>query len=145
MHISRRQALGSIGLAAFSGVAWPVQHPLVSRLRQSTETSTDGLLFPLEDAVEDRLREDLARLAPRVYSEEGIPVFLACLNLVPARTTSQPAKVSPPAFSGELASTFERNAAAFQRIRPNAQAKDIAQIIEVLADRDFTSGPVGGQ
>ena len=94
----------------------------------------------LDKTVDDRLREDLARLAPRVYSEEGIPVFLACVNLVPAKTSHPPAKVTLTPLSAALALTFHRNAEAFQRIRPNAKAKDIAPIIEVLADRDFSKG-----
>ena len=94
----------------------------------------------MDTRVEDRLREDLARLAPRVYSEEGIPVFLACVNLVPAKLSHDSAKSTLPPLGAALASNLHRNAEAFQRIRPNARAKDVAPLIEVLADRDFSNG-----
>ncbi len=90
--------------------------------------------------IDERLRGDLARLAPRVYSEEGIPVFLACVNLVPATGLRQPPAATLNPLSAALAATLHRNAEAYQRIRPAAKARDIAPLIEVLADRDFSLG-----
>ena len=93
-----------------------------------------------EQTIDDRLRKDIARLKPRVYSEDGIPVFLACENLVPVKASQTPAKVELTAMNSALASAFHRNAEAWQRIRPDAKPGEVAQLIEVLADRDFTNG-----
>ena len=129
--INRRVALVSLGVAALSGVARAISRPL--RLLQSSSA-------PAKTTLDDLLREDLARLAPRAYSEEGIPVFLACENLVADKTSRAPGKVALTPTNTALASAVHRNAEAWQRIRPDAQGKDVAQLIEVLADRDFTRG-----
>ena len=127
--LSRRQALVSIGLAAFHGAARSLSKRFRPALWRGTspasDTGTDG-------TVDARLRADLARLAPRAYSEEGIPMFLSCVNLVPVKMSHQVPKVTLTPLSAALASAL--------RVRPNAEAKDIAPIIEVLADRDFTLG-----
>ncbi len=135
MLIDRRQAIIHFGMAGIGAIAWPLlgqgqtaeAHPTRSRTERPDQGSD------LE--AEARLRADLARLAPRAYSEEGVPVFLACVNLVGA-----PSKVNPGPFSAALASTFHRNAQAFQHMQPNARPGDVQQIIEVLADRDFAAG-----
>ena len=129
--MNRRGALVTLGLAAFSGVARSISRPL--RLLQSSSA-------PSTKTLDDTLREDIARLAPRVYSEEGIPVFLACENLVPNKGAEKSAKLALSPTNTALASAVHRNADAWQRIRPEAQGKDVAQLIEVLADRDFTRG-----
>lgn len=136
--MNRRGALVAIGFTAFNGMAWSLSNPL--RLLQSG-THTFAAFGPQpQSTIDDRLRADLARLAPRVYSEEGIPVLLACENLVPSKDAHKPAKVTLTALNAAFASALHRNAEAFQRIRPDAQAKDVAPLIEVLADRDFTHG-----
>ena len=133
--MNRRGALVTLGLTAFGGVAWSISRPLLlwANPTQAAPSST-----PSRDAFDDRLRKDVARLSPRVYSEEGIPVFLACENLV--HTSHEPATVALTPMNKALASALERNAEAWQRIRPDAQAKEVAQLIEVLAYRDFTQG-----
>ena len=130
LHFNRRQALISIGLAVFRKAAWSLATPLRPIAWGITHADLDGSQTPTDTATEDRLRADLARLAPRVYSEEGIPVFLACVNLVPVGPSHQVPKVNLPPFSAALASTFHRNAQAYQRIRPGAVAKDVAPLIE---------------
>ncbi len=140
MLINRRQALISLGVAWCRGVMWSLPRPVRPAPWEETPLRSDRFETPPESAVDMRLREDLARLAPRIYSEEGIPVFLACMNMVPARTLHKPAKVTLPPLSAALASAFHRNAEAFQRIRPDAKAQDVAPLIEVLADRDFSNG-----
>ncbi|GEM_PF-1370951 len=134
--MNRRAVLVSIGLTAFSEVAWSASDQIAvpqSKLSNDNVPSSEPIL-------DSRLREDLARLAPRAYSEEGIPVFLVCENLVPAKTSQPTAKVTLTALNTALASAFHRNAEAFQRIHPDAKAKDVAPLIEVLADRDFANG-----
>ena len=140
MLFNRRQALIGISLATFRGVAWSLPRPFRPAIWEETGSGVQAAEAPSSDTIDDRLRADLARLAPRIYSEEGIPVFLACVNLVPAKTSQPAPKVSLTPLSAALASTLHRNAEAYQRIRPGAEAKDIAPLIEVLADRDFSRG-----
>lgn len=137
---NRRQALISIGVAALRGVGWSLPRPIRPLLWEGAHPSLQSSETPLDASIDNRLRDDLARLAPRVYSEEGIPVFLACVNLVPARGSRLPSRPALSPLSGALASSLQRNAEAYQRIRPGAVAKDIAPLIEVLADRDFSRG-----
>ncbi len=92
-----------------------------------------------DEAVEAALREDLARFGARAYSDEGIPVFLACENL----TGEAPAQIT--AFNTTVAADFHRNAAAWQRIFPDAPDTDVSKVIEVLADRDFNRSNPGGR
>ncbi|MGB8014061.1 MAG: polysaccharide deacetylase family protein [Terriglobales bacterium] len=88
-----------------------------------------------QDKIDDLLRKDIARLAPKEYSEEGIPVLLACEDLV---ANKRAAALSP--LNAAIASQFRRNAAAWERIRQDAPASDVSKLIEVLADRDFANG-----
>lgn len=140
--MNRRTALVTIGLTAFGGVAWSITRP---RLLQ-TMLGQGGLAAssaPSKEAIDDRLKQDLARLSPLVYSEEGIPMFLACENLVPGNSSSEPPKVALTSTNAALASAFQRDAEAWLRIHPDAKGKDVAKLIEVLADRDFTEGGKG--
>ncbi len=67
-------------------------------------------------------------------------MFLACENVVPDKSPRERAKVALTATNKAFALAFQRNAEAWLRIHPDAQYKDVAQIIEVLAYRDFTNG-----
>ena len=140
--MNRRAALAAIAAATFG--AAPSGSALV-RLLQSGQAKTQGAAFgnqpkdPVKDAIDDRLRQDLARLAPRANSEEGIPVLLACEDLVVDRT-SQKSTVMLTAFNTVLASDFHKNSEAWQRIHPDAAETDVAKLVEVLADRDFANG-----
>ena len=91
---------------------------------------------------EDRLRIDLDRLAERVYSEEGIAMFLACEDLTSDQTEGDPV-FTLKAINKNLASAIQRDASALQRIRPDAPLTDAAKIVEMLADRDFAAGGTG--
>ncbi len=60
-------------------------------------------------------------------------MFLACENLaLPAMTR--------PALNESLVSAFRRDADAWLRIWPDSPGTEMCRLIEVLADRDFTSG-----
>jgi hypothetical protein len=132
--MNRRRALVTIGLTAFNGMAWSLTRPrlLPAKLLQSILPATSN------QAVDDRLLRDLARRSQRINSEEGIAMFLVCENLVPDKSSHEP--VALTATNTALASAFQRNAEAWVRIHPDAQYKDVAQIIEVMAYRDFTNG-----
>ncbi len=85
----------------------------------------------------DRLRADLERLAGRVYSEEGIPMFLACEDLASGIDAGQSAAVTLTPLNEDLASAFSRDASVWQGLRPAAPVTDVGKIVEVLAVRNF--------
>jgi hypothetical protein len=132
---NRRGAFIAIAVAALGGVAW-----FFSGSRRAREQSVvhAGIAETPQDPVE-RLRADLERLSGRVYSEEGIPMFLACEDLA-ADQTSPHAPFKATALNRDLASAFRRDSDAWLRIHPEAPVAEVAKILEVLADRDFASG-----
>ena len=140
--MNRRGAIVAIAAATLGAV--PSRAALV-RLLQSGQAQTPGPASsnqprdPVKDAIDERLRQDLARLAPRANSEEGVPVLLACEDLVAAKTT-QRAAVTLTAFNTSLGSDFRTNSEAWQRIHPDAAETDVAKLVEVLADRAFANG-----
>jgi hypothetical protein len=83
------------------------------------------------------LAADLDRLSGRQYSEEGIPMFLACENLAPNGKSDE-----PTALKQDLAVAFRQEVDDWQRIHPDAPVTDVAKIVEVLADRDFAGKPL---
>ena len=116
--INRRQAIVAIGVAALSG---------------GGSFTVSGVDLP--GATDDTLHADLARMGSRVYSEEGVPMFLACQN--PAGHGTAPV---PSALNRKVAAAFHRYTEEWQHIRPDAPASDVAKIIELLAERDFAKG-----
>jgi len=141
--MNRRRALVTLGLTACSGAAWSLTRLrlLPARLTQAgLPASGKASGKTSNQAIEDRLRRDLASRSQRINSEEGIAMFLACENLVPDKSSHEPANVILTAMNTSLASAFQRNAAAWLRMHPDAQYGDVAQIVEVLAYRDFTNG-----
>ena len=91
--------------------------------------------------LEAKLKQDVERLAPRVYSDEGIPVFLACVDL--HRPAGSRAMLTH--FNAELARDMRDNAAAWERLYPEAKPEDISKLIEILADRDFNALQAGAR
>ena len=132
--IDRRNVLRAMATTAIGGML-----PLSSNLSWSQAAAP--IASPSEGqskdtATEDRLRKDLDRLASREYSEEGVPVLLACEDLV-GKKASRPRVYG---FNTTLASDFYRTGEAWKHLRPDASAGDVGKVIEVLADRDFASG-----
>ena len=138
--MNRRIALVAIAAATGGAVSSKAALARLLESGQARQDAPSGAL-PKEavDEVDVRLREDLARLAPRAYSEEGIPVFLACEDLVADRTSQKSAATLTP-FNAALAADLRKNAEAWQRIHPHATDADVGKLIEVLADRDFVGG-----
>jgi hypothetical protein len=91
---------------------------------------------------EEKLQAELNMLAQRVYSEEGIPMFLACENLAGDQPKSRVQQGSSP-MNQKVVAAFHRYAAEWQRIHPDAKESDVAKIVELLANRDFVAG--GGE
>ena len=142
--ITRREVLLGMSAAALGAAATPA-----SALAELLEPRLQGVQSPPSgaqtknvgnDAVDERLRNDLARMAPHANSEEGVPVFLACINLVADKSSHKVPPVRRTALNRAVAAEFRQTAAAWERIRPNPPASDVAQLIVVLADRDFANG-----
>lgn len=87
-------------------------------------------------AGDAELNDDLARMAaPREDSEVGVPVIIACVDVV-ARKAGKP--VAPASvFSAQIASDLRRYGDAWLRLHPDAKEEDVARLIQILAERDF--------
>ena len=142
--INRREAL--IGISA---VALGVATPSAPALAGIFEPVLPGAAFPApgspakdadSQAVDGRLRKDLARMASRADSEEGVPVFLACVNLVVDKSSQRAPQGKVTKLNAVIVSEFRQNAAAWERIQPNSPDGDVGKLIQVLAERDFSSG-----
>ncbi len=135
--MNRREALLGMGAAALGASvssATPLG-PLFPGV-PGDQTTGDQATKGANDAVDGRLRKDIDRLSPRVNSEEGVPVFLACVNLVGNKAT--PASLTT--LNAAVAAEFRRDAAAWERILPNSPETEVGKLIEVLAYRDFSKG-----
>lgn len=86
-------------------------------------------------AGDQAMQADLARLGSHEYSDEGIPVFLACVNLV-AEKTGQPTAPATD-LSKRVAADLRRYGDAWHTLHPDAPDSDASKVIEVLAERDF--------
>ena len=142
LMMNRRKTLLAMAGALGAGVAAPA----LARLRRLDEepsgtSSGSGRGTSAGDPVEQSLREHLARLGSREYSEEGIPVFLACEDLVAVKTHRH--TPPPSAWSQTVASELRKNGEAWLRIFPKAPDTDVSKLIEVLAERDFSRGSRG--
>ena len=131
--INRRTTL--LGIAAACGTG--LSHAALGRLADT------GPKVPAADtaksAGEADLRADLARMnSPHELSEEGVPVVLACVNVVAEQAGKK--GPSPTPFSAQIASDLRRYGDAWQRLHPDAPEGDVAKLINVLAERDFARG-----
>jgi hypothetical protein len=88
------------------------------------------------------LKDDLATMGSHEYSDEGIPVFLACVNLV-AEKAGQPVAETTK-FSKQVAADLRRYGDAWLHMHPDAPDTDVSKVIEVLAVRDFAYGGKAG-
>jgi hypothetical protein len=105
--------------------------------------STTPAAGAAKSAGDDDLRDNLARMGtPREDSEVGVPVFLACVDLV-AEQAGKPG-APPTPFSAQIAADLRRFGDAWLRLHPDAKEEDVARLIQILADRDFVHGAQGG-
>lgn len=84
---------------------------------------------------EKQLETNILHLGSRAYSEEGIPMFLACENLKAVRPVAPYAK----ALNAEIAPAFHHYVKMWQDLHPDASAADVANLVELLAYKDFAS------
>ena len=96
---------------------------------------------PAAEDADRELKEDLARLGAHEYSDEGIPVFLACVDLVAESRGGLSAQ--PSSLSRSVGSNIRRYGDAWQAMHPDAPDTDVSKVIEVLAERDFAHGGLG--
>ena len=92
---------------------------------------------PEVDSVFDQhLLADMKRLGTRVYSEEGIPMILACEDLTGGSRASLP--LTP--MNVAVSQAFHGYVDAWEHLKPDPPPGDVAKLLELLADRDFSGG-----
>ena len=79
-------------------------------------------------------------MATRADSEEGVPVFLACVNLVVDKSSQKAPQGKVTKLNAAVVSEFRETAAAWERIQPNSPEGDVGKVIQILAERDFSNG-----
>ena len=139
--ISRRGAIVAIAAATFGrlGSLMCMGRQLRPHDGANSFISSDAQLV---DKRDDSLSAALNSLGTRVYSEEGIPMFLACENVGPNQTSPEHSLMPTTPLNQMLASAFHHYADEWQHDKPNAPVTDVAKIVELLAYRDFTAGGV---
>ncbi|MEO8244018.1 MAG: hypothetical protein ABI832_17070 [bacterium] len=90
----------------------------------------------IDDAYLDQFETDMVRLSRRAYAEVGVPMYLVPEDL----TGTNPAPPPDPAFQA-LAQEFEAVTAALAARNGPLSSTDLAQVLEVLADRNFLDVP----
>jgi hypothetical protein len=138
--MNRRTALRAMGGTALAGFA-PVPAELLapgSATARAFQDTTTPPKDPALQAMDDEQRKYFARVASRANSEAGVPVFIACQDLVAEKAA--PSGKPSATFSEAIAHEFRAGAASWQRVRPDALADEAAKVIEMLAERDFANG-----
>ena len=90
----------------------------------------------IDEAWLDGFEEDIVRLSRRIYAEVGVPMFL-----IPEDLTGGAGVIVVDPAGEELAALFEAVVAALVARNGPLSTSDIAQVIEVLADRHFLDQP----
>ncbi len=90
----------------------------------------------IDDAYLDAFEADIVRLSRRIYAEVGVPMYL-----VPEDLTATKARVAPSAQGQEMAALFQDVCAALTIRNGPMDSRDIAHVLEVLADRHFLNQP----
>jgi hypothetical protein len=135
--INRRTTL--LTLAAACGTALS----LAACGRSAESDSTAPAAGAAKAGGDDDLRDNVARMGtPREDSEVGVPVFLACEDLVAEQAGKPGAPPNP--FSAQIAADLRRFGDEWLRLHPDAKEEDVARLIQILADRDFVRGAKGG-
>jgi hypothetical protein len=118
---------------------------VVGRVLEAEQAPSVSVNSSLAASDSERaLKDDLATMGSHEYSDEGIPVFLACVDLV-AQKAGKPV-AEPTKLSKQVAVDLRRYGDAWQRLHPDAPDSDVSKVIEVLAVRDFAgSGKVGAR
>ncbi len=137
--INRRAALVAIGAAAAGGIDWLLPRSIRPGQAGPFNNSFTAFGAELAQSAEESVNADLARVGAHTYSEEGIPMFLACINLG-AKQNETTRAATPSPLNRKVGTAFQRYTGEWHRMHPNAPATDVAKIVEVLADQDFNMG-----
>lgn len=90
----------------------------------------------VDDAYLDAFEADIVRLSRRSYAEVGVPMFLVLEDLTGTAPTP------PPDPEGDaLATEFEAVTRGLAARSGPLSSTDLAQVLEVLADRHFLDVP----
>ena len=90
----------------------------------------------IDDAYLDVFEADMVRLSRRSYAEVGVPMYLVPEDLTGASIAP------PPDPEGQtLADVFEAVTRALADRNGPLSSTDLAQVLEVLADRQFLDVP----
>ncbi len=134
--INRRAALAIFSKTMVAGAGWMIAGPAHSSRFHFIVTSTPVTQAQASSTYETLVQADMAMLSKRVYSEEGIPMILACEDL----TATSPVRPASRTMNDVVAPAFQHVVEAWQHLRPNAPVGDVAKLLELLAYRDFASG-----
>lgn len=103
----------------------------------------------MDDATQASGEDDLSailaeieRLAARPVAELGVPMFLVAEDLAAAPEEATPDGIAGAAPS-PLGAAFARAAALLERHKGRLATRDLARIVEMLAERDFGEPPAG--
>ncbi len=135
--IDRRGLLTLFGKTMLAGAEWFS----CDLARVPFHTLADQIT-PIADAPptpEEQLQTNIIQLGSRVYSEEGIPMFLACEDLKAGQSVGPYTK----ALNTAVAPAFHRYVEIWQQLHPDAPAADVATLVELLAFKDFASNQDG--
>lgn len=130
--MNRRDSVRSLVAAAWATVLW---RPAAAQVRAPVPPGVPAPGRAAPAALDAQLKSDVERLAPRVYSDEGIPMLLACVDV----TRGDGAAAATTAFNAALAAELRATGAAWERLYPEAKTEDASKLLEVLADRDFAA------
>ena len=136
----RRGVLFVIGLwmlhSVRAFVSWlPFERNPVSSLLYADETAPADAE---EGHQEQRLERELARLDTRDYSQQAIPMILACVNLAPDKQRQFDA-ARPIPGNAAIASRFRQYVEALPKVVKHVDEEDVAKLVELLADRDLAA------
>lgn len=92
-------------------------------------------LPPLPEEEVDARMADMERLGRRDYKEIGVPMFLVAEDLSGDPSDGAPARRGDDGSGRILAMLLAEGAEAMRRRVPELGPKDIARLVEALADR----------
>ena len=84
-------------------------------------------------------------MANRADSEEGVPVLLACVNLVKDASRNIVPPIKLTSMNKAVTADFRSTAPAWERIKPSAKEGDVGNLIQVLAVRNFAGSAKGAK
>ncbi len=97
------------------------------------------VLPPLAEEEVDARLADMERLGRRPYAEIGVPMFLVAEDLTRDPATGAAPRQADDGSGRVLALLLAEGADALRRRLPELTPKDVARLVESLADRYFLS------